>query len=89
MFLGAGPSEIIVILILAFIIFGPKRLPEIARAMGKAMGEFKRYSQSFQTAVQKDFIDPINNDLIEPIKSVKDDNEVKTNEEVKGDSVGA
>ncbi|NCO65450.1 MAG: twin-arginine translocase TatA/TatE family subunit [Candidatus Aquicultor secundus] len=70
MFLGLGPPELIVILILALIIFGPKRLPEIARSIGKMIGEFKKTSQGFQDAVKKD--------LIEPISTV--------GEEIKGDS---
>lgn len=59
MFLGLGPTELIVILALALIIFGPKRLPEIAKSIGKAMGEVKKASQGIQTAVQKDLIEPI------------------------------
>ncbi|HZD60460.1 MAG TPA: twin-arginine translocase TatA/TatE family subunit [Anaerolineae bacterium] len=59
MFLGLGPTELIFILALALIIFGPKRLPEIARSLGKAIGEVKKASQGIQTAVQKDLIEPI------------------------------
>jgi sec-independent protein translocase protein TatA len=36
-----GPLEIVVILIIALIVFGPKRLPELGRSMGKGMREFK------------------------------------------------
>lgn len=57
--LGMGPSELIVILILALVIFGPKRLPEIAKSIGKAIGEFKKASQGIQSAVQKDLVEPI------------------------------
>ncbi|MDX1385093.1 MAG: twin-arginine translocase TatA/TatE family subunit, partial [Thermoanaerobaculia bacterium] len=37
-----GVPELIFILVLALLIFGPKRLPEIGRTIGKAMGEFRR-----------------------------------------------
>ena len=36
-----GPLEIVVILIIALVVFGPKRLPELGRSMGKGIGEFR------------------------------------------------
>jgi sec-independent protein translocase protein TatB len=40
--LNIGMPELLVILAVGLIVLGPKRLPEIARALGKAMGEFRR-----------------------------------------------
>ena len=39
--LGIGPLEIIIVLVIVLIIFGPKRLPDLGRSMGKGMREFK------------------------------------------------
>jgi len=39
---GIGMPELIVILIVALIVIGPKRLPDIAKALGKGVSEFKR-----------------------------------------------
>jgi len=44
-FLGIGPGELLFILILALIIFGPRRLPEIGRSLGKSIREFRQASQ--------------------------------------------
>jgi TatA/E family protein of Tat protein translocase len=40
--LGIGMQEIIIILVVALIIIGPKKLPDLAKALGRAMGEFRR-----------------------------------------------
>ncbi len=39
---GIGMTELIVILVIALIVFGPKRLPELAKHLGKALREFKK-----------------------------------------------
>ncbi len=36
-----GPLEIIIILVIALLVFGPKRLPEMGRSLGRGMREFK------------------------------------------------
>ncbi len=38
---GIGPMEIIIVLIIVLIIFGPKRLPDLGRSLGRGMREFK------------------------------------------------
>lgn len=42
-----GPTELLLILALALIILGPRRLPELARALGKGLAEFKRATHDF------------------------------------------
>ncbi len=50
-----GIPELLFILVIALLVFGPKRLPEIGRTMGRAMGEFRRATtdlkRSFNTEV--------------------------------------
>jgi len=43
-----GPTELIVILVIALIVFGPKRLPEIGKTVGKSMREFRKASQDLK-----------------------------------------
>jgi sec-independent protein translocase protein TatA len=46
-----GVPEIIFILVLALLIFGPKRLPEIGRTVGKGLSEFRRASSEIQRTI--------------------------------------
>ena len=41
---GIGMPELVVILVVALVVLGPTRLPELARTLGKAMAEFRRQS---------------------------------------------
>ena len=48
---GIGTTELLVILVVALIVVGPKQLPKIARTLGKAMGEFKRVSTDLHRTI--------------------------------------
>jgi sec-independent protein translocase protein TatA len=39
--LGIGPLELIIVLVIALVVFGPKRLPDLGRSLGTGMREFK------------------------------------------------
>ena len=45
MFSRFGPGEIILVLVVLLLLFGAKRIPEIARSLGKSLGEFKKGQQ--------------------------------------------
>jgi sec-independent protein translocase protein TatB len=47
-------SETIFLFFLALVIFGPKKLPEIARTVGKALNEFKRASNEFKAQIEQE-----------------------------------
>ena len=48
-----GPTEIILILVVIILLFGAKKLPELARGVGKSMGEFKRAKEEFETEIHR------------------------------------
>ena len=50
---GIGMPELIVILVVALVVLGPARLPELARTLGKAMAEFRRQSSDIMDEFQQ------------------------------------
>jgi sec-independent protein translocase protein TatA len=48
---GIGLPELVVILVLALLVLGPQRLPELARAIGRGIGELKRATQDLKDEV--------------------------------------
>jgi sec-independent protein translocase protein TatA len=54
MFSNIGMPGLILILVLALIIFGPKKLPEIGRAFGQTLKEFKKSTRELTEDVMKD-----------------------------------
>src|SRR6056297_2826460 len=49
---GIGTTELMVIFIVAIIVIGPTKLPELAKTLGKAMGEFKRVSNDVKSTIE-------------------------------------
>ena len=49
MFGSIGMPELVIILVIALIIFGPRKLPELGRSLGKSIGEFKKASNELRT----------------------------------------
>ena len=64
--LGLGGMEVFLILLAALIIFGPQKLPELGRSLGKAIREFKSAGSQIQDEITKvtDEVDP--NKIINP-----------------------
>lgn len=50
---GIGMPELMVIMVVALIVLGPKRLPDVARALGKGLAEFRRATADINEELQK------------------------------------
>ena len=49
-----GTSELLLILVAALVVFGPRRLPELGRKLGKSMAEFRRVSDDFKRTWERE-----------------------------------
>jgi sec-independent protein translocase protein TatA len=49
-----GPTELLVILVIALLVFGPSRLPEVGRTIGKGLREFRRASDEIREELKFD-----------------------------------
>lgn len=69
---GIGISELIIILIIALIVIGPHKLPEIAKALGKAFAEFKRATEEIKRSVKEVGLENLTK--TQPSKEIKKNN---------------
>jgi sec-independent protein translocase protein TatA len=51
---GVGPLEMLVIGLVAMLVFGPKKLPELGKTLGQATRSFKVAAQEFQNEIQRE-----------------------------------
>ncbi len=79
---GLGAMEILIILVIAFMLFGPKELPEIGKQVGKAVKGFKETTEDLRQSVEPEI-----NMITQELKSVEQDFESSikdAEEQIKG-----
>ena len=54
MFGSIGMPELIIIFVIALVIFGPRKLPELGRSLGKSLSEFKRASNELKSTLEEE-----------------------------------
>jgi len=68
---GIGLPELIIILVIALIVIGPNKLPDVARALGKGMAEFRKATQEIKESLDLDEgIREIKNELVDSISNL-------------------
>lgn len=55
---GIGGFELFIILLFAFLIFGPDKLPEIAKTLGAALNKFKKAQEEMKAVINEEVLDP-------------------------------
>jgi TatA/E family protein of Tat protein translocase len=73
MFGSIGPMELVLIFVIALLVFGPKKLPEIGRSVGKALREFKKTSDEIKGRIEEEIEASELKDIRKEIKSGVDD----------------
>jgi TatA/E family protein of Tat protein translocase len=58
-----GPLEILVVLVVALVVFGPNKLPELGRQVGRGYREFRKFQQGFRDDIEGAFHDDDDDDL--------------------------
>jgi len=70
---GIGMPELIIIMVIALIVIGPSKLPDLARAIGKGLAEFRKASQEIKESLNiQDELNDARTDLIDSISGLKE-----------------
>ncbi|HOW24841.1 MAG TPA: twin-arginine translocase TatA/TatE family subunit [Bacteroidales bacterium] len=72
LFLDVGGGEILLILVVVFLIFGPSKLPEMSRKLGKTMNDLKRASNDIRREIQQG-ANEVTGDFKEAKKNITED----------------
>ena len=68
---GIGLPELILIMVIALIVIGPSKLPELAKALGKGMAEFRKATQEIKESLDMDEdIQEVKEDLVDSISGL-------------------
>ena len=87
---GIGMPELIIIFVIALIIIGPKKLPDLARALGKGMAEFRKATNEIKSnldmgdelkGIEEELTDSVSGMIHEAEMEEKDDTPVESDKE--------
>ncbi|MBQ6395867.1 MAG: twin-arginine translocase TatA/TatE family subunit, partial [Atopobiaceae bacterium] len=56
---GIGETELVIVVLFAFLLFGPDKLPSLGRTLGRALRQFREAEQGFTNVVRTEFVDPV------------------------------
>ena len=74
---GLGLPELIVIFVIALVVFGPKKLPELGKALGKGIAEFKRATEEVKETIETEVRSVERNMEIEKLKAAVEGKEAE------------
>lgn len=68
---GIGESELAIIVVFGFLLFGPDKLPQMGRTIGRAIRQFRETQEKMTAVVQSEIIDPVSEAASAPVKPKK------------------
>ena len=68
---GIGEGELAIIVVFGFLLFGPDKLPQMGRTIGRAIRQFRETQEKITTVVQSEIIDPVSEAASAPVKPKK------------------
>jgi sec-independent protein translocase protein TatA len=88
---GLGLPELIVIFVIALVVFGPKKLPELGKALGKGIAEFKRATDEVKETIETEVRSVERKMEIEKLKAAVEgkEAEIKSAETAQGDAAAS
>lgn len=68
---GIGEGELAIIVVFGFLLFGPDKLPQMGRTIGRAIRQFRETQEKMTAVVQSEIIDPVSEAVSAPVKPKK------------------
>lgn len=80
---GIGMPELIIIMVIALIVIGPQKLPDLAKSLGKGLAEFKKATDDFKQTIEADSRTPEEKEHLAKLAEAKQKAEAREAEELK------
>ena len=87
-----GAQELIIIFVIALIVFGPRKLPQLGKSLGRSIGEFKRASNELRSTLEQEIrVEETRKEIMEPIETISNEAKeaIKKATELEDDFEGA
>lgn len=78
---GIGMPELIIIMVIALIVIGPQKLPELAKSLGKGLAEFKKASDDFKRSIEAEARTPEEKEHLAKLAEAKEQAEADKQKE--------
>ena len=67
-----GMQELIIIFVIALIVFGPRKLPQLGKSLGRSIAEFKRASNELRSTLEQEIrVEETRKEIMEPIETIQ------------------